>query len=83
MQQVAKAQSTARRPVMVFLSQEDYDRLTKICESRQQSRADYLRAALTVPSAIPNFNSRPLVGICLDRHRAKLKRERRKAKRKA
>lgn len=64
-------------PVTVFLSREDYDRLAAICKERGQSRADYLRSAIKVPDAIPVLQTRPLTGACLDKHLARVAREKR------
>ena len=65
-----------RKAVTVFLSLKDFDRLTAICKGRRQSRADFLRGAMEVADKVPNINTRPLAGACLEKHKARLKRER-------
>ena len=77
MQDIMAIQSkTQRKAVTVFLSLKDYDQLTAICKERGQSRADFLRAAMQVAEKVPNLNTRPLAGICLEKHKARLRRER-------
>ncbi len=66
-----------RYPVMVYLSREDFEKLSRVCEERGQTRADFLRSALDVPEKIPAKKTRPLSGACLDRHLARLEREKR------
>lgn len=64
-----------KHPVTVMLASEDYETLAVICSKRGQSRADFLRGAITVPEAIPVLKTRPLVGACLQKHQDRLKRE--------
>lgn len=61
--------------ISMVLSREDFVRLETICREREQSRTDFLRAALSVAELVPNENYRPLTGICLERHEAKKRRE--------
>lgn len=67
----------ARFPVMVYLTREDFETLSAVCEERGQSRADFLRSALKVHERIPAEKTRPLTGACLERHLARLEREKR------
>ena len=69
-----------KRPVTVFLSLEDYDKLAQVCTANGISRADFLRSALAVHPRIPMINTRPLSGACLQRHKARLAREMRAAR---
>ena len=82
-----ETQPSRKRPLMVFLSEEEFASLSRICRARKQSRADFVRAAISVSDAVPNLNTRRLTGICLARQQERLAREkkataRRKAKRK-
>jgi hypothetical protein len=61
----------AKRPVMVHLDPEDFDRLTELCERNGVTRADFLRSAIEVADTIPLLQTRPLTGVCLERHVAK------------
>lgn len=65
----------AKKGVLIVLSQADYERLTEICMARHQSRADFLRGAMDVHEAIPLVNTRKLQGACLQKHLARLERE--------
>lgn len=67
--------NTKRFPVTVMLSEEDFSRLTQICKVRGQSRADFLRGAIGVHEQVPVIKTRPLSGACLERHLARLERE--------
>ncbi len=69
-----------KRPVTVFLSLEDYDKLARVCADNGVSRADFLRSALAVHQRIPMINTRPLSGACLQLHEARLAREMRAAR---
>ena len=71
--------------ISMLLRREELDRLAELSKERGHSRTDYLRAALLVPEAVPVIKTAPLRGACLDKHLARLereKRERRRAKRK-
>ena len=68
--------------ISMLLRREEFDRLAGLCKERGQSRTDYLRASLLVPEAVPNINTAPLRGACLDKHLARLQREKRRAGRK-
>lgn len=72
-----------KRPVTVFLNDEHFDRLTEICKSRRQSRADFLRGAIKVDKKVPVLRTRPLAGACLERHLKRLQREKRERQKKA
>lgn len=67
--------------VSMLLSAEDHARLSAICEARGQSKADFLRAALEVHESVPNINTRPLSGACLEKHRAKQRRDKARERR--
>ena len=70
-----------KRVVTVYLSEQDFARLDSICKAREQSKADFLRGAMQVHRKIPVLNTpRPLVGACLDNHKARLRREKRAAR---
>ena len=71
-----KKRKPSRKPVLVMLAPEDYDRLAELCRERGQNRADFLRAAIGAADKIPVINTRPLSGACLERHKARLRRER-------
>ena len=66
-----------RHVVLVMLSTADFDWSNSIRRGRRQKRADFLRGALQVADREPNINTRPLVGACLGKHRARLGREKR------
>ncbi len=68
-----------KRPVMVHLGSEDFERLTEICEEHGISRADFLRSAIAAAETIPLLQTRPLTGVCLERQKARLAREKRAA----
>ena len=71
-----------KRVVTVYLSEPDFARLDAICKTRDQSKADFLRGALKVHPKIPVIHTpRPLVGVCLVNHQARLRREKRAARR--
>ena len=70
-----KKRKPSRKPVLVMLDPEDYDRLAELCRKRGQNRADFLRAAIQVADKVPVINTRPLSGACLERHKAKVRRE--------
>lgn len=76
-----RARREKRYPVMVFLSAKDFNLLAKVCRERGYSRADFLRNALKVWQKVPSVKTRPLTGIALERHEARLKREQRERKR--
>lgn len=72
---MAKSNAERKRPVTVFLDRSDFEKLREICERRGQSRADFLRAAISVAKSVPATKTRPLSGACLERHLARLRRE--------
>jgi len=65
-----------KRSITVFLDEEDYQVLSRKCQERKQSRADFLRSAVRNSDRVPFLNTRPLTGACLARHLAHLKMER-------
>ena len=81
MRRKKSASPMEKKVVTVFLGQADYDRLTEICESRHQTRADFLRDAIDAHESIPQKHKVKLRGICLERHLDRLKAEKRAARR--
>ena len=81
MMQKRTPQTEAKKPVMVYLSQGDYDRLTEICKARHQTRADFIRDAIDAHESIPQEHKVKLRGICLQRHVDRVKVEKRKPRR--
>jgi hypothetical protein len=74
------AKKTTRKIlVSMLLNAEDHARLTELCQSRKQSKADFLRGAMLAHEVIPVIKTKPLSGACLDKHQARLKRERAEA----
>lgn len=69
-----------RRPVTVFLSTADFNELARVIEARGQSRADLLRDAIHHADVLPIESKRRLSGACLVRQQARLRREKRAAK---
>ena len=78
-----KSKRRSARAVLVYLSDEDADRLAAVCKERGQSRADFLRAAIRVADKVPADKTPRLFGACLERHRARVRREKRRAARTA
>lgn len=74
-------QTETKKAVLVYLSQADYERLTEICESRHQTRADFIRDAIDAHEVIPQEHKVKLRGICLERHLDRLKVEKRAPRR--
>ena len=72
----------SRTGICILLKPEEHQRLTTICKDRGQSKADFLRAAIEVHELVPVVKTRPLVGACLDKHLARLEREKRDRRRK-
>ena len=76
----------AANPVVllsVSLRRSELDRLTEICAARGQTKTDFVRAAIGVAAKVPNTKTpRPLTGACLELHKAKVRRDARRAKRK-
>lgn len=72
-----------KRPVTVFLDKKAFDKLTRLCADRGISRADFLRGAVEVADRVPSMKTRPLTGICLERHKKRLRREKAAARRAA
>lgn len=67
----------------VSLRQSERDRLTEICAERGQTKSDFVRAAIGVAASVPATKTpRPLVGACLENHRAKVRRDARRARKK-
>lgn len=71
----------ARRTVTISLTISDHERLDALCKARAQSKADFLRGAMAVAERVPIIKTKPLSGSALDRHKAKVARERREARR--
>lgn len=70
-----------KKSVTVFLDAEEFDLLARLCEERGQTRADFLRAAMHAADRIPATRTEwPLAGAVLEKHKAKVRRERRQAK---
>lgn len=73
-------QTKKRFPVTIMLDRARFDALTAICEDYGISRADFLRSAIANHEHVPAVRTRPTTGICLERHKARIRREKRKAK---
>ena len=65
----------------MLLTRVEHDRLNSICKDRSQSKVDFFRGAMQVPDLIPLVHTYKLSGVCLERHLARLKREKREARR--
>lgn len=76
-----KTEASQTKPVLVHLSQADYTRLVEICKARHQTRADFFRDAIEAHGTIPQLHAVKLRGICLERHKNKVKAEKRAARR--
>jgi len=74
-------QTEAKKAILVYLSQADYERLTEICTARHQTRADFIRDAIGAHESIPQEHKVKLRGICLERHLDRVKAEKREARR--
>ena len=71
-----------RRAITVLLSAVDVDLLEKRCAERGQSKSDFFRSAIRHGEELPIVHSKqPLAGACLDKHLARLAREKRKDRR--
>ncbi len=80
---MSPAPRRAKKGFCILLSWEDHARLDALCRARRQSKADFLRSAMTVAEAVPLLRTKPLSGAALDRHLAKLRRERRRRPKKS
>jgi hypothetical protein len=69
-----------KKTVTVFLSKREYDDLAAVIQGRAQSRADFLRDAIAAHECIPQVHRRKLTGVCLNLHKARLRREKREGK---
>ena len=65
----------------MVLRRTEFDRLTSICKRRGQSMTDFLRGAIKAHRQVPNINTRPLSGACLQKHLDRLEREKRTRRR--
>lgn len=69
--------------VTISLRQSERERLNAICAERGQGKSDFVRAAIGVAAKVPDTRTpRPLTGACLELHKAKVRRDRRRAKKK-
>jgi len=69
--------------VTVFLNEADHRRLKRVCGRRGQTVSDFLRSAIRHGQDLRIVKSKqPLSGACLERHNARLARERKSKRRK-